>query len=183
MDHTLVVLLFIVVVALALGRGLSPVGIAALIAAVVLVDRKQEFGGAVASGPRVSDRLAEKGFGGDLLADDPAPTSLAAQTSRESADMPPGGGQQTVRTEEYMGAIDGPPLSDDCNGAPWSGVAPDDADLQADELAIRQVRARDQHPARQISGAHARRYGLVASAVSEELAEAEDRMWWGRGDA
>ena len=164
-DLSLAVGIFVIVVALAAARlGSAEQIVLLIVGALAILARggeKQE--GAVM-------RLGEKGFDPELVKDSPA---LAAPAPAPRARIP---------VVSYLGAVDGPPLDDTCDTPAWGGVAPDEGDLQADELHVRQVRARDQLPVRQQTGIF-KRQQLVSGAVEEELRAEEDSVWWGRADA
>jgi hypothetical protein len=172
-DLILAVGLFVIVVALAVMRAGSVDQTILLVAGALAVfgrDRVSGFrAGKVETLP--VHRLAEAGFDPEL-------------TGGQDERPPPKSTRETLATPAtpYLGAVDGPPLDDTCAAPAWSGLAPDEGDLQADELHVRQVRARDQLPVRQQTGIY-KRLQLVGGAVEEELRAEEDSVWWERSDS
>jgi hypothetical protein len=166
----LTVLVFLAVLVLALQGNASPAVIVALAVGVFAITGK---GGADAP-----SRLSQSGFGKDL-------SSVAATAGSEpfQPQAPPQG--RRVVASDYKGAVEaaGQTSEDVCDLPPWGGMLADDSDLQADELNVRQVRARDQHAARQQTGIHMRRKVLVENAVEDELRREEASVWWERADA
>lgn len=166
----LTVLVFLAVLVLALQGNVSPAVIVAVAAGVFALSRKEG-----ASGP---GRLSQSGFGKDLSSVEATAGSEPAQSQ-----APPQG--RRVVVGDYKGAVEaaGRTAEDVCDLPPWGGMLADDSDLQADELNVRLVRARDQHAARQQTGIHMRRKALVENAVEDELRKEEASVWWERADA
>ncbi len=188
-DLVLAVGIFIIVVALAVMRPGSVDQVVFLVVGALAVlgkDSVSGFRGGAKEGAESAPvhRLGEAGFDPEL-AREPASASPPGRFSERSvADghTPRPASAETAPATPYPGAVDGPPLDDTCDAPAWSGRAPDEGDLQADELHVRQVRARDQLPARQQAGVH-KRLQLVGAAVGEELQAEEDSVWWGRTDS
>jgi len=176
-DLVIAVGIFIIVVALAAMRSGSVDQVVLLIVGALVVSRRNCCVGGPRDGNREGaasnpvQRLGESGF-------DPELTGSLESASAPARVAP----SRPAPATPYLGAVDGPPLDDTCDAPAWSGFAPDEGDLQADELHVRQVRARDQLPARQQTGIY-KRQQLVSGAVEEELQAEEDSVWWGRADA